>query len=148
MKPQPDLMQTALKYLGRRFYSQRQLESKLTGVGFNAVEITAVFERLIGWGYLNDRQFGMERIRLLMERCKSRMYVIEDLNSCGLASILIDELIMSEYPTTLEVEIAIRFLRKRSTSRRNDPALVFQVLTRAGFGEDAIRRCLAALSPT
>lgn len=148
MKFQSDPMQTALKYLGRRSYSQCQLESKLAGAGFNTVEITEALERLLGWGYLNDRQFGMERIRLLIERCKGRAYVSEDLQACGLDPKLVDELLVSEFPMALEIKAAIRFLEKRPASRRHDPAWAFQALTRAGFSEESIRSCLGEPPPT
>ena len=148
MKPNNDIVQTALKYLERRSYSQHQLEVKLASAGFGAIEIAGVVERLLGWAYLNDYEFGLERIRLLIERCKSRAYVCEDLHACGMALKLIDELIAKEYPIALEAQVAAHFLAKRPSSWRNSPLWAVQALTRAGFSDETIRSCLGEPPPT
>lgn len=138
-------MEAALKRLDRKAYTRRELTNGLIKDGFAPDKAVEAAERLSGWGYLNDRDFGAERIRILMERDKSRAFVSADLEAKGLAQDLIDALLDEFYPEDREVEIAGRFLRKRAVSRNRTAQSLMASLARAGFTPQTIRRCMPEL---
>ena len=56
-------MAFALKLLGLRNHSRRELERKLLKKGYDAKSTNEVMEKLTSRGVLDDRAFGMELIR-------------------------------------------------------------------------------------
>ena len=135
-------MDAALNRLDRKAYTRRELITQLEKDGFHPDEVAQATERLNGWGYLDDHDFGAERIRILMAREKSRAFVNADLEAKGLAEDLITTLLGEFYPEDREVEIARKFLRKRTVSRNRTPQSVIISLARAGFTPQTIRRCM------
>lgn len=127
--------------MDRKAYTRRELTAKLKQDGFDPDEVAQATERLNGWGYLNDRDFGAERIRILMAREKSRAFVCADLEAKGLATDLITDLLDEFYPENLEAEIARCFLRKHSSRNRPVQSMIAS-LARAGFTPQTIRRSL------
>lgn len=114
-------MEAALKLLDRQAYSEYQLSVKLVKSGFAEEIAQEAIVRLKTWGYLDDRIFGENRIRLLQNRCKSREYIRYDLVENGLDALLIDELLKRDYPPDLELAIARKLLGKRFGARRQSP---------------------------
>jgi regulatory protein len=141
------LMDEALKYLSRQSYSEQRLSDKLIANGFSEVEISECFTRLKQWGYLDDREFGINRIQQLQERLKSRSFVISDLEGHGLAKNLLTELIDSCYPEEAETEIARKLLLKKGSTGKNQTKMWIH-LVRVGFSENTVRHCFPSIDPT
>lgn len=137
-------MQLALKHLDRQAYSEGKLRQKLELSGVSNPEAEEAITRLKSWGYLNDWEFGKNRVLALQARLKSREYVRCDLTENGLANALVDELLAAFYPRDAELEIARNFLKKRNrASKKPDPHARsnWAALARAGFSEETIHGC-------
>lgn len=106
-------MDAAMKLLDRQGYTEQQLRVKLQRAAFTEAAVEDCLLRLKTWGYLNDRIYGEERIRLLQNRCKSREYIRYDLEGNGLMPALAEELLSRFYPPDMELEIARKLLGKR-----------------------------------
>lgn len=130
-------MELALKCLSRRAYSRGKMVARLTRAGFDEDQIAECVGRLENWGYLNDREFGIGRIVTLQARLKSRNYVMGDLESQGIVSEMVQELLAEFYPEEMELEIAYKLLKKKQRTKDKGCG----VLARAGFAETTIRRC-------
>ena len=130
-------MDLALKSLSRRAYSRSKMVAGLNRAGFDERQTKECISKLENWGYLNDREFGISRIATLQARLKSRNYVAGDLESQGIPSLLIAELLAEFYPEEMELEIARKLLQKKQRPQNKGPA----VLTRAGFSESTVHRC-------
>ena len=140
-------MDEALKYLSRQAYSEQRLSDKLIATGFPEVEIIECCTRLKHWGYLDDREFGINRIKQLQERLKSRSFIISDLENRGLAKNLLTELVDSCYPEEAETEIARKLLLKKGSTGKNQSKMWIYLL-RVGFSENTVRHCFPSIDPT
>ena len=134
-------MEMALNFLSRRAYTEQKLTERLSGFGFNQVDINETLSRLKSWGYLNDNEYGKTRITHLQTRLKSRAFVEGDLRANGLKPELIDELLNIYYPESLEIEIARKLLRRKLQAKRQSKTLGCTFLMRSGFSENTIQRC-------
>jgi SOS response regulatory protein OraA/RecX len=141
-------METALDFLSRRAYSGQKLIQHLSKSGFDMAEITETLNRLKGWGYLNDHEFGKNRIATLQSRLKSRAFVENDLRINGLEADLVKELMNNYYPEGLEIEIAQQLLNRKSHNRQRNPIWGPNSLTRSGFSENTIHQCFPEVSST
>jgi regulatory protein len=139
------IMDAALRLIGRQPYSERRLRERLSKMGFEAAEIAACLERLTGWGYLNDRAYGVARVELLKRRLKSRAYVKADLAAEGIARELISELLGEHYSDADEIIIARTLLAKRAGAGEIG-VKECQKLARAGFAEHTIGQCFQEIS--
>lgn len=135
-------MDLALRSLSRQAYSRRKMVAKLNRAGFDEDQTDQCVSRLESWGYINDREFGIGRIATLQARLKSRNYVAGDLESQGLSSELVRELLAEFYPEEMELEIARKLLQKK----RNKKANGYSLLIRAGFSESTVQRCFPELT--
>lgn len=142
--PERTPMDLALKSLSRQAYSRNKMVVKLNRGGFDHDQTAECITRLENWGYLNDRQFGIGRIENLQTRLKSRSFVAGDLEAQGVSSDLIRELLAEFYPETLEIEIALKLLCKKTGKK--DKGYAF--LARAGFSENTLRHCFPNIYPT
>lgn len=140
-------LERALKLLSKQEYSQAKLREKLAGIGVDETELDQCVQRLIGWGYLDDRKYGSFRIELLQKRLKSQKYVRMDLLEKGLNQALVEELVETLYPIEEEFVIAEKLLKKRNRYHQKASA-EWNFLIRSGFAEDIVVSCLAHLSPT
>lgn len=135
-------MDLALKSLSRQAYSRNKMIAKLNRAGFDENQTNECVGRLENWGYLNDREFGIGRIATLQARLKSRNYVAGDLESQGISSHLIHDLLAEFYPDEMELEIARKLLWKKK-DRKNKG---YSLLVRAGFSESTVHRCFPDLT--
>lgn len=145
MDVETNAIQFALKLLDRRAYSEAKLRQKMEQSGIFDLQSELAIARLKSWGYLDDREYGKNRVRALQIRLKSREYVRGDLTEDGLEGGLVDELLSEFYPWGAELEIARDFLKKRV--RPNQKTVLrarseWTALVRAGFSEETIRDCL------
>lgn len=134
-------MDLALKCLSRRAYSRSKIAAKLNRAGFDEIQINECVRRLENWGYLNDREFGINRIATLQARLKSRNYVAGDLEAQGISHESVQELLAEFYPEEMEAEIACKLLERKPNKKNKGYAL----LLRAGFSESTIHRCFPDL---
>lgn len=141
-------LEIALKFLTKRAYSTEQLMKRLLEFGFIEQEINECINRLQGWGYLNDKEFGLRRLATLIARYKSRAFVENDLRVSGLNMDLIKELLAIHYPETLELEIAQKLICRKPNNRLKSETWGPGFLSRAGFSENTIHQCFPELSPT
>jgi regulatory protein len=141
-------MDLALNCLTRQAYSRKKLSDKLCKAGFGQTETAECLERLAGWGYLDDRKYGIRQIELLQGKLKSRSYTKSYLLESGVDNGLVDDLLGEVYPLSLEVEIAQQFLEKRHPSHMRSSAPEWIFLVRAGFDEDTIHKCFPDIYPT
>lgn len=135
-------MDLALKSLSRQAYSRSKMVAKLNRAGFDDDQTDQCVGRLENWGYLNDREFGIGRIATLQARFKSRNFVAGDLESQGLSSELVQELLAEFYPEEMELEIARKLLQKKQRPKNKG----YDVLVRAGFSESTVHRCFPELT--
>ena len=90
-------MAFALKLLGLRNHSRRELERKLLKKGYDAKSTEEVMEKLTSRGVLDDRAFGMELIRSRSRRKPSgKLKLGAELRKKGVAEAIIGEL-LKEY---------------------------------------------------
>ena len=90
-------MAFALKLLGLRNHSQKELERKLLKKGYTPESIEPVLERLVTMGVLDDRNFAMELIRSRSRRRPSgKLKTGAELRKKGVSDAIISEL-LKEY---------------------------------------------------
>lgn len=141
-------MDVALDLLSRRPFTEQQLTEKLTQSGFDPGHIHETVNRLKGWGYLNDSEYGTNRIHTLLGRLKSRGFVEGDLLGHGLRPELIQELMNIYYPESLEIDIARRLISRKSYAKRKSKTWGPAFLIRAGFSENTVHQCFPEVSST
>jgi regulatory protein len=141
-------MDVALNLLGHRSYSEYKLAKKLSESGIGPEDICETVIRLKGWGYLNDKEYGLNRMATLQARFKSRVFVEGDLLVNGLKPELIQELLNIYYPESLEIEIAWQLLRRKSHVKRQSKTWGPAFLMRSGFSENTIHQCFPEVSST
>ena len=78
------VMDAALKLLAKQDLSRAQLSRKLSKAGFGEEEIVQSLDRLSGWGYLDDRKYGIGRVECFKAKLKSRNYTRMALLDAGL----------------------------------------------------------------
>jgi regulatory protein len=141
------IMDEALRYLSRQAYSERKLSDRLRTADYSEIEIGECFTRLKNWGYLNDREFGTNRIKQLQGRFKSRSFTMLDLESQGLPKDLLTELINFYYSEERELAIAQELLLKKGNTVKSQSKM-WNYLLRAGFTENTVRHCFPSIDPT
>lgn len=141
-------MEAALHYLDRHDFTAQRLTEKLLKNGFPAETVAECIDRLQGWGYLNDREYGIRQVKALQIKLKSRCYVEEYLLHCGLERQLVTELIESYYPETVEAAIAEKLIARKFINKPASSTQKIQYLLRAGFLESTVRQCFSDGSST
>ncbi len=93
-------MAFALKLLGLRNHSQKELERKLLKKGYETESIVSVLEKLTRQGVLDDRIFAMELIRSRSRRKPAgKLKIGVELRKKGVSEPIIGEL-LKEYDST------------------------------------------------
>lgn len=141
-------MDVALSLLDHRAYTEQKLAEKLSASGFGPEDTHETLSRLKSWGYLNDNEYGINRITTLQARFKSRVFVEGDLLVNGLNTELIQELMNSYYPESLEIDIARQLLRRKSHAKKQKSTWGPAFLMRSGFSENTIQHCFPEVSST
>ena len=139
-------LQMSLDFLSRRAYTEQELSEKLSTCRFSDEEISECLQRLKSWGYLNDLNFGINRIISLKAKLKSRDYIKNDLLKHGLTTEACDDLMDINYPEETEKDIALELLKKKFYKRPKSTSQGAFFLQRAGFSEDTIHHCFPNLS--
>jgi regulatory protein len=94
---QPSAMAFALKLLGLRNHSRKELERKLIKKGYGAENIEPVLEKLANRGVLDDRVFAMELVKSRSRRKPAgKLKTGAELRKKGVSEAIISEL-LKEY---------------------------------------------------
>jgi SOS response regulatory protein OraA/RecX len=142
------VMEAALKCLDKQALTAQKLTDKLLRSGFEVAAVAECVERICHWGYLNDRQFGVDRLKFLQAKLKSRSYIEADLAHTGLEQSVVNELMDEYYPEVIEVDIAQKLLAHKFNSQKNSVVKMGQYLLRTGFSENTVRQCFPGISST
>jgi regulatory protein len=131
----PSAMAFALKLLGLRNHSRRELEQKLLKKGYGAECIAEVVEKLASRGVLDDRAFGIELIRSRSNRKPAgKLKIGAELRKKGLSEAIVGEL-LKEYDSTAlccrAAEKKLRSLHEATDAGRKRKLEVF--LSNRGF---------------
>lgn len=140
-------MDAALKHLGYRARTVREMERYLDTCEYGEVEVMETIERLQALGLLDDRAFAEEFVRTrLASKPVSRAHLSEQLYSHELPRELIDE-VLSSVPDDAEeenaCEIARKYLRQLHSlpDRERDERVLKRILSR-GYPFDMARVAL------
>jgi SOS response regulatory protein OraA/RecX len=142
------VLQVALKCLNKQTLTVQKLTDKLLRSGFEIDAVAECVDRICRWGYLNDRQLGMDRLKSLQVKLKSRSFIEADLTHSGLESSLVNELLDEYYPEVTEVDIARKLIDRKYNGQKESAVKMGQYLLRAGFSENTVRQCFSAISST
>jgi regulatory protein len=142
------VMETALQYLERRDYTEKNLTDQLLKIGYAPGQVAECIQRIRNWGYINDCQFAIAKIKKLQAKYKSRLYIEGYLLESGLKPAMVSELLTELYSEKLELEIAGELLRRKFTKKESPPVKQWQFLIRAGFSENTVSQCFADISTT
>jgi regulatory protein len=143
----PCAMVFALKLLGLRNHSCKELERKLLKKGYSSESIGVVLEQLTRQGVLDDRMFGIELIRSRSKRKPSgKLKLSTELRKKGVSETLICEL-LKDYDSSLlcyrAAEKKIRLLHEATDTGRQRKLEVF--LHNRGFEWHEIQSVLKRL---
>lgn len=102
-KPRKSVMESALDSLSRRLLTYHELETRLIEKGYESSEIKAVLERILEWGYVNDRELALMYSESRLKRY-SRRRVQQDMQNRGIESELIEQALKATYSSNNEYE--------------------------------------------
>lgn len=150
---EPELFEYAVKSLGARMQSRRDLQRKLVTRAEPGSEgqqhIAAVLAKLEEMRYLSDERFASDFTRLRQEnRSLGRRRVQQDLQNKGIASALISETLDAAYNDLDEAALVRQHLQRRRIPPPTDDkstARVLRRLTAAGFSSRSIFKVLREL---
>jgi len=131
----------ALKLLGLRNHSRKELEQKLLKKGYTSESIEPVLEKLTTEGILDDKKFSIELIRSRSRRRPSgTLLLCAELKKRGVADTIIKEL-LKEYESVKlchkAAEKKIGSLREATDGDRRKKLEIF--LRNRGFGWQEIQ---------
>jgi len=115
--PEKSCLSVALSLLGRRKMASYTLRKKLENKGYTPDEIQAAINRLLEWGYLDDRSFAVTLIRNKNTK-QSKRKVFYDLIKAGIDKYLAQTLLEQYYPDELEIENCLATATKLLASER------------------------------
>ena len=141
-----ELMDYAVKSLGARMQSVRDLRRKMKDRAEPGEAGDAMIDRILGklkeMRYLSDEQFAANFTRLRQEnRSLGRRRVQQDLQQKGIASDLITETLNTAYEDVDEQALVRQHIERRRIKPPTDDkstARVLRRLTAAGFSSKAI----------
>lgn len=140
------LFQWALRALGRKVHSTRELEVKLLARTDDASAVAGVLGRLKARGYLNDRQCIETLAAVRLRRGDSgRSRLEREMAARGLARDLVNQVLDEMFPPEVERDHMRRSLERRleTLTRPLDEkrvARLYNYLLARGFPPEAVRR--------
>lgn len=147
----------ALRYLGHRARSVREVRSRLERYGHPPEVIDDVVQRLLELDYLDDATFALALARdyLAAPRPKGRRAIMMNLREKGIAepvaSAALEEALAEsdETPEARVLRAAERWCRRLRPGDDRDRARqrLWSHLTRAGFDSDLIRAAIERVLP-
>lgn len=141
MKHQHGPLETAVRFLSQRDYSEKQLKEKLRQKGFSGDEIEDSVAEMKRQGYLNDQRFLNHHIeKLLAEKRHGFFALREKLRSLGFDQISAGDL-RRIYPEEMEWTTACTLLNKRfSTPYSEEIPRLARFLGNRGFSPEIISK--------
>ena len=149
-----EALQLALRWLGVRARTERELRDRLAGRGAEPAVIEAVLERLRRWGYLDDRRLAVDMVDRAGVRQIGPRRVRAELLRRGVAADVVGEALAERLPPERERELALQLARRRwerlAAGEPGDPARLaarlYRFLVGRGFrpevAEEAARRAM------
>ena len=135
---------TAIYYLTFRDRSRKELCDKLTEKGYEEAEITETIEKLMSYGYINDKRYATSYIRSQM-RGKGRRRITMELSSKGVDSEMTRELCTELVPD--EAETVYDLLERRygnlNFTDEGQMRRMYSFFARRGFRYEDIRRAVS-----
>jgi SOS response regulatory protein OraA/RecX len=142
------VMEVALRYLERQNYTEKKLAEKLIKTGFEPGQVAECIQRIHNWGYINDFQFAISRIKKLQAKYKSKLYIEGYLLESGFKPEMVSALLAEYYSEKMELEIARELLRRKYATKECPEVKKWQYLIRAGFSENTVGQCFTDISTT
>jgi len=147
MSERPTPMEQALPFLSRRYYSCLGMTAAFAKKGYTETEIRTTIERLMEWGYLNDRAYAATEIARLKQDGRSRAYIRHRLETAGVAQPIITEEMEKGYPPVEEEKILHAWWRQfrerldgRAPTGRERLKWARRLLS-AGFPSESVEAC-------
>lgn len=144
-----DLEQAAVRALGRRNLTEREVAALVRDKGGDAEQAEAVLERLRELSYVDDRRVAEELVHRLADgRGKSRSVVAREMSTRGVPRDVIDEAleeISEDHERTAAIELALK--RGAQLSSADDDAFTRRLtgyLARRGYAGAIVREAVAA----
>lgn len=141
----------ALRFLGYRPRSEKEIKDKLTLKDFHPKIIDKVIKELKGKGLLNDEEFSRLWIKSRKSLRPSGKYILErELKQKGIDKEIIDKIMAKEINEDEELNLALQAARKKKKGYKRLPQLKFnqkmsQFLARRGFSWNIIKKVLEKL---
>ncbi len=110
-KPRKSAKEVALDCLSRRALTHYELETRLKEKGYESSEISAVLERLLEWGYLNDQELALMYSSSRLNRY-SRRRVKQDMQNRGLEPQLIEQALEASYSRNDEFQQCLTLAKR------------------------------------
>lgn len=121
----------AVKLLGIRARSRRELSDRLLSMGFGPVTVERVDERLASLGLVDDREYALERVRHLLSRGRSSRAARDDLAARGITEEQIGSSVDELAPEGDDAERAVALARRRAAGIAGlDPATAYRRVAR------------------
>ena len=140
------LFQWALRALGRKAHSTRELEVKLLARTGDASAVAGVLGRLMAGGYLDDRQCIETHAAMRLRRGDSgRSRLQREMAARGLPRDLVNQVLEEMFPPEVERDHLRRSL-ERKLEALTEPldekrvARLYNYLLARGFPPEAVRR--------
>lgn len=141
-----DARHYALRLLGYRARSEKELRERLDRKGFGQSAIDNAMLRLKKTGLIDDRALAASLKRQAFEQrflgCEgARSFLLKR----GLSRAVVESAV--DYDEGAEIEKALKFLDKKRTSVRNYPAekkmsRLWNLLARRGYSSEVIRKAM------
>jgi len=142
----------ALRLLGRRWRSRRELEAALRRRGLPAAAIASAVGELRRQGWIDDARFARAWVqdRLALRPCGRRRLRAE-LLAKGIAPSLVDEVLSTLLPAAAEGDLALHQARARLARLKGLPTQTARRrlagwLQRRGFSAEVVARVLRTLA--
>jgi regulatory protein len=138
----------ALIFLGYRARSEREVRDRLHQKGYPPETITAVIERLNGWGYLNDADFArFWTENRAQHKPRGRRLLEQELRFKGVAPEVVRETLdETEFDDEATALALARDRLRRATGADLDPEVqrrrLAGFLARRGYDYDVVRRVM------
>ncbi|MFS8500472.1 MAG: regulatory protein RecX [Caldicoprobacter sp.] len=142
--------QMALRYLGFRSRTQKEVEEHLKRKGFDEEAIEKAMEKLKGYGFVDDRAFALSWVNSrLRNNPKGKAAMVWELRQKGVDAGLIDE-VMGSISEEQEEAVANRLAQKyyeryKGADEKERAHKVAQALLRRGFDWELIQRIIRRL---
>lgn len=135
----------AVDLLSRRDHSKKELSDKLKQKGFGN-DFDEVFEKLEGYGYLNDERFARNYVKQLIEfKSFGKMRIKQELFKKGIDRELISEIMEDIEPDEEALVELIERKYKRNLGDEKGVKRTFNTLVRLGYSYSEIKSALSQI---